>query len=215
MPDNATEWLPFARFNLLRNPFGQLTQEDRIAAAIVDTPRWLPSLVDPRRAIQFMADCGRGKSTHLLALLAQCPDGAYVYLPEDGPKPKIPHGNPLFIDEAQRMSWWQRQQSFRSGVPLVLGTHEDLSTPLGRAGYHVETVDVTTMISPDRIHRLLNRRIELGRLSSREIPNITIDCVAGLVDRFGDNIRAMEGYLYDQFQSALKDEKTIAWLNAN
>ena len=77
---STIDWLPYAKLNLLRNPFGQLSREDRVAAAVVDLDRWLPRLNNPKFALQIMGDCGRGKSTHMLSLLAQFSDGAYVYL---------------------------------------------------------------------------------------------------------------------------------------
>lgn len=198
-------WLPFAKLNLLRNPFGQLSRDERIAAAIVDTDRWRERLADPGYALQFLGDCGRGKSTHMLALLALCPDGAYVYLPEDRPRPAIPHGAPLFVDEAQRLPWWDRHRVIRRGVPLVLGTHRDLRRPLERAGYVVETVDVTEFTSPARVQQVLNRRIELARLGPGALPQVAADEVTRLMEEFGDDLRSMEDRLYDQFQSAVQE----------
>ena len=62
-------WQPFAKLNLLRNPFGELVREERIPAAVVDVAAIEPLLNRPRVALQFYGDCGRGKTTHLLALL--------------------------------------------------------------------------------------------------------------------------------------------------
>ena len=41
-------------------------------------------------AIEFIGDCGRGKSTRLRWLQSRLPQSTYVYLPEDAPVPAIP-----------------------------------------------------------------------------------------------------------------------------
>lgn len=212
MSEMQSDWLPFARWNLLRNPFGQLSLADRMAAAVVDVECWLDKLRDKRSAVQFMGDCGRGKSTHLLALLSRFPNGKYVYLPQDGPRPSIPHGMPLFIDEAQRLNWWTRRRIFRRSVPLVLGTHADLSPALRRAGYQVETVCVASRTSVHRVHKLICRRLELARLGPGPIPDFSLEEANLLLERFGDDLRAMEDYLYQKLQDALLEE-THQWPN--
>lgn len=199
MQSVATQ-MPFARLNLLRNPFGELTREDRVRAAIIDTPRWMQWLSKPKHAVQMLADCGRGKSTHLLAIASQYPQAAYVYLPEDERCPAIPIGSPLLIDEAQRLPWRRRREAFSRGVPLVLGTHVDLGGPLGRAGYRVQTYHVGQDLSPDRLAVMMNRRIELARLQRGQIPVIDIRDAGCLIQRHGNNIRAIESVLYSRFQ---------------
>lgn len=203
-PENgSSDWLPYAKLNLLRNPFGQLSRDDLVAAAVVDLDSWLEPLNNPRFALQLMGDCGRGKSTHLLSLLAHFLDGAYIYLPENGPMPKIPRGRPLFIDEAQRLPWATRYFVFRRGVPLVLATHSDLTSPLRRAGYTVETATVSMKISLERLQQIFRRRIELARLGDGEIPHISVEEIKSLIRRFGDNIRAMEDDLYQRFHTMI------------
>ena len=209
--NDLTRWLPFAELNLLRNPFGELSREDRITAAVVDTDRWVGRLEDSRYALQLLGDCGRGKSTHMLALSSRFSTSAYVYLPEDQPLPLIPQGNPLFIDEAQRLPWWKRSPAFRRRVPLVLGTHQDLRAPLERFGYHVETVQVASFTSPARVHRVLNRRIELARLGPGDLPEISAAMVATLMEEFGDDLRSMEDWLYEQFQVIVNKEHDEIW----
>lgn len=193
-------WLPFARLNLLRNPFGELSPDDRIRAAVLDVEPWATWLHQPDSAIQFVGPCGRGKTTHLFAICACFPAAAYVYLPEDDPHPKIPWGTPLLIDEAQRMSIWERRQVLRRRVPLALGTHRDLSRSLQRAGYRVRTIDVAAETNAARLQAIGNRRVELARLGRGPIPHLTKGDAQALDRRFGTDVRAMEHYLYDQFQ---------------
>ncbi len=80
---------PFARFHLYRNPFGELTRQERAELAVVDLQplvQWLNAPTRKGQVLQFVGPCGHGKSTHLLALgrelertLGDCP---YVYFPK-------------------------------------------------------------------------------------------------------------------------------------
>lgn len=204
-------WLPYARLNLSRNPFGQLSPTDRVRAAVLTQQPWLETLTQKNAAIQFMGPAGHGKSTHLLALASACPDAAFVYLPAQRPYPSIPVGCPLFIDEAQRLPWMRRYRVFRRQVPLVLGTHRDLTPALRKAGYNVETVDVRQQCNPTKIHKMLNLRIELARLApNRHTPEVSVQEVRNLIRSHGYNIRAIENQLYDQFQLQVSPPPTGA-----
>jgi fumarate reductase flavoprotein subunit len=72
----TTMGLPFAHLNLRFNPFGELDLHLRADVAVVDLADWPKRLAAGRFAIQFLADCGRGKTTHLLALRRHFPDAA-------------------------------------------------------------------------------------------------------------------------------------------
>ena len=196
----SIDWLPFAALNLLRNPFGELTRNDRVRAAVVDLLPFIAMLSDQKSAIQFLADCGRGKTTHLLAIASHYSDSTYVYLPEDGPCPKIPMGDPLLIDEAQRLPWRIRRQVFRRGVRLVLGTHVDLHRPLQRAGYRAHTYHVGRDLCGRELALMLNRRIEIARLNEGSVPVISIQEADILIDQHNNDIRAIEDTMFDRFQ---------------
>ncbi len=92
---------PFARLQLFRNPFGELTVAERAELAVIDTERYLQWLThSPRAALQVIGPCGHGKSTHLRALqaawFARQPSAAsgelpaLVYFPEEGDQPALP-----------------------------------------------------------------------------------------------------------------------------
>ena len=143
---------PYHAWNLYRNPFGELTRTERAELAVVeDLQPWLEFLRRPRAALQFVGDCGRGKSTHLLALQKAIADSIYVYFPEDGPRPRLPARRPALIDEAQRMGVWNKWRLLRSSGPIALGTHVDLSSQLGRAGFEIVTVDMQRPLSRQSI----------------------------------------------------------------
>ena len=193
--------LPFAHLNLRFNPFGELPRDVRGFLAVVDVERFLGPLQLPHFALQFIGDQGRGKTTHLLAIQQQLPRAAYVYLDEFEKHPPIPSGNPLLIDEAQRLTWLERRVAFRKGVGLAIGTHDDLSGPLQKFGYQVTTVPVDRLINPRQLLECFNRRIAYARRASGPLPLVTLRTATEIHRRFGTDIRAMEGHLYDVYQN--------------
>jgi hypothetical protein len=204
---------PYARYNLRRNPFGELTREERAELAVVEVERWVDLLGDQGRAVQFMGQAGDGKTTHLLALQRSLPGAVYAYLPEDGPHPPIPLRRPLLIDEAQRLSRGQRGRIFVFGGPLVLGTHADLSRELRQAGLAVVTYNVGADRSPRQLARILNARIEASRLSDSPVPRIDAAHAARLLANVRHSIRDIEQLLYDDFQTAVQNG--MPWPTAN
>jgi len=215
--EKTSHWHPFAQLNLSANPFGELTPGDRAAAAVVNIEPWRQWLAGgERRALQFIGECGRGKTTHLLALVAAMPGSAYVYLPphplesrklvprywlpSQAPLPDIPQANLLLIDEAQRLPRQARRLLLARGVPLVLGTHCNMARPLRQAGYECQNIAVASSTTAEQIQAIMNRRIELVRMGAGAVPKVSIQQATELRDQFGDDIRAMEGCLYEQFQ---------------
>lgn len=193
-------WQPWAHLNLRRNPFGELTSSERVEAAVVEVRPFLEFLRQGRTALQFIGECGRGKTTRLLALRAKLPQSSYTYLAENQPCPAIPAGSPVMIDEAQRLTKPIQARVFSSGFPLVLATHADLTSTLRRFGYVVQTEPVGVGNNPELVQRLLNRRIEVSRLGDGTIPVVSMEDATKLVERFGTNIRRIENHLYDRVQ---------------
>lgn len=230
---------PYRHLGLWRNPFGELTPDERAELAVVETASLLAFLEQTQTVVQFLGDCGFGKTTHLLALRmaihrrsgnAQTASEGIVYFPEGGPRPSIPNGRPLFIDEAQRMSWLQRQNLLRRAGPIVLTSHSDLSAYFLRAGFQVLSVNVGAAKSPQQLAEILNLRLDASRLARSHEPtdqrahfpaasnaphcrNTLMPrvgpCVcaplaepycAQLLNRFGSNLRRMEEYLYETIQ---------------
>jgi hypothetical protein len=208
MPDHSASssvrvghWLPWASCNLRRNPFGELTREERAEVAVVDVDRIAERLTKPRSVVQLIGDCGRGKTTRMLALMNRFPDASYVYLPEDGPCPAIAEGNPLLIDEAQRLPKRACRSVFATGLPLVLATHRDLARMLRSFGYHVHTERIGEGNTAELVQRLLNRRIEASRLQDGPVPVVSMYAASRLVKLFGGDIRGIEHYLYERVQT--------------
>jgi len=191
--------LPFATLNLRRNPFGELEAAERAAVAVVEVDRFVRRLEQPGYAVQFIGEKGRGKTTHLLAIWRHFPQAVYVHVGEQE-RPRIPHGQPLLIDEMQRLSRWHRRRVFRRRVPLAIGTHEDLSDELSRAGFEVQTVRPAATLDGKRLRQMLNRRVEWARRGAGPLPQVSLQTAQAMLDRFGDDLRAIEFYLYDLFQ---------------
>ena len=192
--------LSFSHLNLRRNPFGELTAFERTALAVVDCGEALRHLVLLRSVVQVIGEKGFGKTTHLLVLATHFADSAYIHIPE-GRRAAIPErGEPLLIDEAQRMTLLQRWQTFRSDRRLILGTHTDFENALRRAGRPIVTIAASQFTNELRVHTLLNRRIQFARRDGGPIPSITISTASKLFAQFGSDIRSIERSMYDTFQ---------------
>ena len=196
--------LPFEHLNLRRNPFGEFSAEKRTQLAIVELSSALDHLQSRseklRPVLQFIGEKGFGKTTHLLKLATRFPNAAYVHIPEDEHATIPADGEPLLIDEAQRLTLWQRLWLFRSRRTLVLGTHRDFTQHLKWAGRAVLTLDVARHTTPERIELILNDRIKSVRRSSAPIPTITSATAKALFTLYGSDLRSMQHHLYDVFQ---------------
>jgi hypothetical protein len=124
----------------------------------------------------------------------------------------VPANRPLLLDEVQRLTFRQRRSVFKCGGPLVLGTHVDYSQELQSAGLKVTTVDVAADQSPERLVRILNARIESSRISNEPVPCIEDSWARSLLRQFSGNIREIERFLYDDFQTAAQTGSP--WPNA-
>ena len=204
---------PYHRYNLRRNPFGELTREERADLAVVDVGDWLKFLADDRSVLQFIGPCGHGKTTHLLAIERAIRKAEYVYLPEGGPNPTVSNHRPMIVDEAQRLSYWQLRRVLKRGGPLVFGTHTDHSRAIIRAGLNVCTVNVSEDSSAQQLIKILNQRVDASRHGDGLVPRITASHAIGLQNQFGANVRAIEHFLYEQLQHCISERKP--WPPAN
>ena len=167
--------LPFAHLNLRRNPFGELTVEERAALAVANVETLVPRLRAGAQ-VQFVGAQGRGKTSHLLALKARLPEAHYVRCDRDGPAPYAPI---LLLDEADRVP--------RGACALAV--HRPLRG--------VEIIELPPL-TPARLATIIERRIEHVRRNPGPVPRV-MD-VEELIARFGDDVRAIEHHLYERFQ---------------
>ena len=190
---------PFAHLNLRRNPFGELTRTEQAQLAVTDIEAFVPQLKQRRFVLQVMGEQGRGKTTHLLALRRHFPDAPYVYLAEDEPPPPVPPAPLLFLDETQRFSRAQRRALFKRNASFVMATHEDHSGEFEAAGLKHHHIYLKGL-SQERLAEILARRLEAARRGAGAIPHFEPDTVTELLARFGDDVRAVDAYLYEVFQ---------------
>jgi hypothetical protein len=200
--------LPFSHLNLWRNPFGEFTVAERTAIAIVDCGQAVRHLNQDRAVVQVIGEKGFGKTTHLLSIATYFSANAYVHIPERQRVAIPASGEPLLIDEAQRLTILQRWQCFRSQRRLILGTHSNFEAQLRRAGRPVLTVAADQFTNETLVHKLLNARIEFSRRNTGSIPSITIETARKLFKQFGSDIRSMEHTMYSIFQQ-LRDIRDV------
>ena len=211
--------------NWFRNPFGELTRSERAEVAVVQIGPIVDAITLPADAkqtaefrpwcaFQMIGECGRGKTTRMLAIGKQFPRASYVYLPEDQPCPTIPIGEPLLIDEAQRLPWRVRRKVFASGATLVLATHKDLSAAMRRFGYNVTTERIGLSLSARHLVEMLNRRIKASRRDLQSpTPLVGLDDAEELIRRFGTDVRGIESYLYDIVQSQVNHHGEMRFID--
>jgi hypothetical protein len=196
--------LPFAHLNLRRNPFGEFSADERTPLAQVDLESALqhlhPAAKSSRPVVQFLGEKGFGKTTHLLAIASRFPESAYLHIPEGEYRPIPNEGEPLLIDEAQRLTLWQRIRLFRSTRTLVLGTHRDFAGQLERVGRSVLTLAANRDTDAARVSAILNARIVAVRRTDGPTPRITQATATRLFSQFGSDVRSMQHSLYEIFQ---------------
>lgn len=181
---------------------------ERTVLAVVETRAALQHLTMSRSVVQIVGEKGYGKTTHLLALATHFASASYVHIPE-GERIAIPKtGEPILIDEAQRLTLMQRLQVFRSNRRLILGTHKDFEKDLRRAARSVLTIAADQFTNESRIHTLLNARVQSARRTDGSIPTITMQTASRLFAQFGSDIRSIEHSLYHTFQQ-LRDIQDV------
>ncbi|MEE3369015.1 MAG: hypothetical protein VX346_06700 [Planctomycetota bacterium] len=200
MDADTTSTLPFADLNLRRNPFGACSLLDQAALADVEVDEVVTFLDTPRATVQFTGDKGYGKTTHLLAIRERFSASGYVHIAE-GERAELPAGIPLLIDEAQRLTFRQRRKLFRTEIPLVLGTHTDFTRSLERSGRQVWTLAVQDRMTPERLTRILNARIEWVRRKNGPVPRVRYQTAARMLAQFGPDVRQIQYELYLSFQN--------------
>lgn len=213
--------LPFERLNLRRNPFGELSFDEWGQAVVPDLDivalaRRLRAAADGQGlVVQFLGHRGRGKTSHLMALRRQLPDAPYRHFPEGGPKLKsvdevlcgdgFADAPVLFLDETQRLPRRVRRALFRHvrerGRSLVLGTHQNHRRQIRTAGLDFVGHEVRGL-APAKLLAICERRFALAtrRPPPAPVPTLGEDAARLLIERHGDDLRAILSDLYDVVQ---------------
>lgn len=191
--------LAFAHLNLTRNPFGQFSPNVLAELARKDAPR-----VVEGEALQIVALKGRGKTTWLHAIEAANPGciRATVDLHSRLAAPAPRDGAVYLLDEADFCEPAQLRDLARSARTLVLATHSDLAPRVARPLRTVRTPPLTA----DRLHSIVERRIECCRRGPGATPMPSTAQLASLLEEHGDDLRAILDRLYDALQALQGDE---------
>lgn len=197
--------LAFADLNLRFNPFGELPAEERALLAVVEIDELAEALESPRTAVQFVAQHGRGKTTHLLALRARFPNAAYRKL-EAGAANELPRAELLFVDSIDVLDPAARRRCYRSIGRLAFTTHQDLTAEVEEAGFDVKSRSVRAA-DASLLAEIFRRRIEHARRGPGPLPVVDRATIDDLQRKFGDDVRAMEESLYWKFQTLTESSR--------
>ncbi|MCC6904437.1 MAG: hypothetical protein IT326_01245 [Anaerolineae bacterium] len=201
----------FRHLGYSRNPFGALTAVEWEAVAV--PPLALLTLAERGfRALQVIAEKGRGKTTALRWLAAWArADGlsvAYERIPEEAHsfRTRLDALGLFCLDEAQRLDlpgWLNLLGAARNGLRLALGTHASHEWTFRLFGVPVETLRLEEIASREHLRAVLDRRLEVFALGG-STPRAWIDpaAVDWLAARHGADLRAIEWALYEAFQQA-------------
>lgn len=172
-------------------------------------------LKKPSAILQVSGPSGAGKTSALLAikkeLARQGLSSIYFYVPVDQDEPVLEDasGRPLLLDEAQRLSRRSLLKLFRAAkfVPaqqqspsLVISTHKDFSADARRLSVDFTSVELGGMQDED-LELMLGRRIQ--HFASKGLSPVHFQPAAlrFLAETFGADLRSMEAFLYEFFQS--------------
>ena len=191
--------LPYCHLNLRHNPFGELTESERVQLAVVCVDDVVASLHNSNQVVQYVGEKGHGKTTHLLKIRQAFPNSGFVHIPEGERRP-VPDGQPVFVDEAQRLTARQRRHLFREDRALVLGTHQDFQLELEQAGRKVTTIAACSQTSISRLKQIVTDRIEFARRGLGPVPTVHGMTLKRLLQSQAGDIRSMLQILYDAVQ---------------
>jgi hypothetical protein len=191
--------LPYAELNLRRNPFGELDRTARAELAVAEVAPLAAVLATPGHLVQLLGESGRGKTTLLLALRARFPAAPYVKILQLE-RPRLPHGHPLFVDDAHVLPARRRQRLFRRHASFAITSHVDLSEEAELLGLQVTSVRPAHRLDGDVLARIFSLRIEAARRAPGPVPSVSRSTVERLVRRHGEDVRAMELALYEGVQ---------------
>jgi hypothetical protein len=205
------DYFPFRALGFSGNPFRRLTDDEWAAAAVLpgELVRLAHSSSDH---LQVLGAQGRGKSSCLRSLATRFRRyglrTTYEYL-TPGTKSfstSLDGLDVFLLDEAQRLKARERTRLLaaaspeRRGPRLVIGGHDDLTPLFTDHGLPLATVRIDS-ITPAYMHAVLTRRLAFSALDDPPAITFSPDAAHYLCDTFGSNLRLVERFLYEVFQS--------------
>lgn len=90
---------------------------------------------------------------------------------------------------------------FRRPASFVIGSHKNHGREFRKAGLAFDVIKLRGL-TVERLRRIIEKRINWARRrDDKPVPSISEATCAKLIAKFGDDIRAIEYYLYDVFQN--------------
>ena len=201
----------YAHLNLRWNPFGEATPEERGALAHVDVESFRQSIT-PACAIELRGGHGRGKSTTLLALRHTLSPKAPLYRGRQQRSEPLPISTWVFLDEVQHIpvfKLWQfaRRMYANKGI-VIYSTHANRRWLFKLAGFSIQK-HIMDYAQPEILLTLFNKRIAWAHNHQGPTPQIHPKDIQQLSTLYGDDIRGMEGHLYDSINRLKSPEQPI------
>lgn len=200
----------YEHLGLFWNPFGEVPAADW--PALISTTLALDPLAEALRAggvaLVLSGRMGRGKSTHLRALhAAHFAALPYTYLgAEASPRTSIPAAPVCFVDEVQRLGPRVRRRLFRRARSLALTTHSALAPEL-RPRFRVIEHHIAGL-DRGRLAAIVARRVRWAARPGAEarVPEISAARLDALLATHGDDLRAIQAALYDDFEALRREQ---------
>jgi len=196
-------YFPWFSLGLTTNPFRVLTDTEwaELAFLSAEVRAWVPT----GSHLQILGAAGRGKSSTLRGLTrhfqSQGHRACYEYLALGQTHfVSEPAGGTVFLlDEAQRLTLWERRRLLGLGVRLVLGSHGDFRGAFRWRGMPLTTINLD--LNPRaHLEQVFRARLAYFRYGEAPVFDLPADLLAQVWTRFGTDARSAERFLYDYFQ---------------
>lgn len=201
----------YTHLNLRWNPFGEATPEERAELAHVDIKQFRDAL-QPGCAIELRAEHGRGKSTTLFALRKALAPQAPHIRGSLHKKTSLPLSPWVFLDEVQQINifkLWQfaRRMHANKGI-VVYSTHARRRWLFRLAGFSTQK-HIIDYAQPQTLLALFNKRIAWAHNHCGIPPALQQSDIQKLNRLYGNDLRSMEGHLYDCINRLKHPEQPI------
>ena len=189
---------------LRQNPFGGLTdvELEQVLVPHFEMERMLALIEDGQpKIIEFLGKKGRGKTSHFRYLHRHLPFYPMYLLDQNKPSTQIEElqSPVIFVDSIFHLGLFRRLRLYRAFETVVLTTHWGRKLEYQFAGkksycFHFKGINA------DRLKKLIVRRIKVMLANENQEIIINDQVVNTLIEKFGDNYRAILNHLFDQYQ---------------
>ena len=201
------KFFPLQKLGLKKNPFGVLSIEESVAVT-VPLPAIDAVIKEGFEHLQIIGERGRGKSTTLHWLCQYFQEQGQSISYERLPRWQFNYHsdvsglNCFALDEAQRLFILNQHRLFKKmqGKCLIIGTHISWERAFRRYGQEVTTVYIGDQTNRDQIQHILDKRLMVFATRKGVMIYFDDSAIDYLWDRWRDNLRGMEYFLYHVIQ---------------